>query len=230
MDNPSIRTQNMISNPGHWDNLHDFNSVIRKNGVAADWNDLEYSDNMLPVDRKVIVSYVYNLLDEYHEALRTGNIPSTDPYRQDIVMKVINNGNGRFIRIPDDLQKELIQNWTQKRGIYPRPSNKFYGDVNKERNMYSNLLQIDRNDDDYSDQLDTYAQQKQLTGSIRYVRNPMPVRQSAQIVNECKTCQIKNKEKDNTLVDKMFQLILCLILIFTILYTLSLIRQGVIKF
>ncbi len=54
--------------------------------------------------------------------------------------------------------------------------------------------------------------------------------QSESKPEKCKTCRKDRRHRDHTLIDTTFQLILCLIIIFTILYTLSLIRKGVIRF
>lgn len=47
---------------------------------------------------------------------------------------------------------------------------------------------------------------------------------------KCISCRKERRHKDRTLVDTTFQLILCLVIIFTILYTLSLVRRGVLRF
>ena len=48
--------------------------------------------------------------------------------------------------------------------------------------------------------------------------------------DKCKMCKRDGKKRDRTLIDTTFQLILCLIIIFTILYTLSLVKKGILKF
>jgi hypothetical protein len=45
----------------------------------------------------------------------------------------------------------------------------------------------------------------------------------------CRSCRKERKREDHTVIDTSFQLILCLLIIFTILYTLSLLRQCVLK-
>ena len=45
----------------------------------------------------------------------------------------------------------------------------------------------------------------------------------------CYSCRKEKKCNDHTLIDTSFQLILCLLIIFTLLYTLSLLRQGILK-
>lgn len=46
----------------------------------------------------------------------------------------------------------------------------------------------------------------------------------------CIACRKDKINSDSTLIDTTFQLILCLVMIFTILYTLSLIRKGAMHF
>lgn len=145
---------------------------------------MEINENYIPIDRTLMVLYIFTLLNEYDIALKNGDNPKIDPYRSTLYMETDNN---KYVEIPEDLRKYAILQWLQNRKIKPR---------------YDNYV---------------------------YTEEHVPVNNSSK--NEkCKTCRKDIRHRDYTLVDTTFQLILCLIIIFTIFYILGLIRRGVVHF
>jgi hypothetical protein len=146
---------------------------------------MEKNGNYIPVDKTLMVLYIFALLDNYDTSIENGIKPKIDPYRDTLYMKT---NEQKYVEIPEDLRKSAISQWLQDRKNKPRNHNYLRGE---EESIHT---------------LNTKTREK------------------------CKTCRKDKKRRDYTLIDTTFQLILCLMIIFTILYTLGLIRKGVLHF
>ena len=146
---------------------------------------MEKNGNYIPVDKTLMVLYIFALLDDYDTSIKNGTKPKIDPYRNILYMKT---DEQKYVEIPEDLRKYAILQWLQGRKIKPRDHN--------------------------------YLQSEEESIQIS----------KSKTSEKCKTCRKDKKHRDYTLIDTTFQLILCMIIIFTILYTLSLIRKGVLHF
>jgi hypothetical protein len=131
-------------------------------------------ENMIPLDKTLVILYVFALLDEYDRANDKGEQPEVDPYREKILIKT---DNGKYAVVPEEIQQHSINEWVSTKGI------------KNGKPKYSNGGEHDNSDDD------SYE-----------------------------------NDKDNTLIDTAFQLIFCLLIIFIVLYSLSLFRKGLVRY
>lgn len=71
-------------------------------------DDYEYTGEDVPVRMNDVIDSVLNVLDQYDEAIKNGQTPETDPFREQIVLP---NGENKFFAVPEEIQRRAIKIW-----------------------------------------------------------------------------------------------------------------------
>lgn len=98
---------NTLNNYSYGDNLDNNDNNLYGNTIGSP---IEYQEtgNAIPMDKMMIILYMYILLADYDKSIENKENPAINPYVDRVVMDV---GEGKLISIPVDIQKYAIQKW-----------------------------------------------------------------------------------------------------------------------
>ena len=115
--------------------------------MAINNDEYQFTGNNLPIDPYYSSMYVMALLSEYDNRMKRGNVPSQNPYKDEIVMKL---QDGKFVKVPSEIQSEAVKKWLST------PETERDLEVKNNRNNRSRIIKhIDDSDEELNDAIES---------------------------------------------------------------------------